>query len=158
MPPRLMGRPEEIKTDFTIQTLLHDRFRALYTYWNEMRKSESMPPVSAIDPLLMPRSALPFLSVIEVFGDPPRLRFRLQGTQLVEVIGRDYTWQFLDDVRGAEQQTTRIRWCMSEGRPYMVEAAVTWGAQNYRSYCSLNLPFGTEDDGVSRITSVFTFI
>ena len=117
-----------------------------------------MPPVSAIDPLLMPRSALSFMSVIEVFGDPPRLRFRLQGTQLVDVIGRDDTWQFLDEVSGTEQQTSRLWWCVSEKHPYLVEAAFTWGAQNPRSYCSLNLPFGSEETGVSKIVSVLTFI
>ena len=157
MPPRLMRRPEEIKTDVTAEDLPDDRMRAMLGYWDDTRRDAAMPPESAIDPLAMPKSALSFLSVIDVVGNPARLRIRLQGTQLVEVVGSDQTWQYLDEIKGMEQQVSRSWWCIANGKPYMVDSTVTWGSQNYRRYCSLNLPFGTAETGVSRIVSIFYF-
>lgn len=158
MLPRFVRSPEEIRTDFTETDLPHDRMRAVYAYWNEKRQDRNMPPISALDPLAMPKAALSYLSIIEVLGNPARLRVRLQGTQLVEVIGGDFTWQFLDEISGTEQQISRIFWCITHQRPYLVEAMVTWGTQSYRRYSSLNLPFGTPETGVRRVAGVFAFL
>lgn len=153
----VMDHPVEINVDFTSDDLPHRRMKAMYSYWCQMRLGSALPPASAIDPLSMPRVALPWVSVLEVVGCEPRFRIRLQGTQIVAAVDRDYSWRHLDEMWGTEEQIERLEWCVAHGRPYLVESPLSWCSETYRSYVSLNLPFGTDTQRVSRIVSVFVF-
>lgn len=150
-------RPASLYADFTMDDLPHSRMQALFKYWLDARRDAAMPPISAIDPLQLPRKPLPFLSMLEVVGAPPRFLIRLLGTQLVEVIGRDLTRRYLDEIEGMDQPVARSQWCLAHGRPYLAEAPLSWSQQHYKTYSSLNLPFGDTTQGVRRIVSVFAF-
>ena len=147
----------EFRDNFKLDDLPHRRLRAMYEYWCQKRIGPALPPVSAIDPLTMPRQALPWLVLVDVLGNPPRLRFRLQGTQVVDAAGADYSSRYFDEVPGMEQQIERIAWCVSSARPYLVETQLTWSSRKYRTYSCLTLPFGGESTGVTRVVGVFAF-
>lgn len=157
MLPDVKRRPTTLFADFSMDDLPHGRMQDLFGYWSERRNGAAMPPVSAIDPLAMPRRPLAYLSVLEVVGTPVRFRIRLQGTQLVEATGSDLTWHYLDELGGMEEPLARMHWCVAHRKPYLVEAPLSWSPQRCKTYSSLNLPFGDAESGVQRIVSVFVF-
>lgn len=73
--------------------------RQLYHYWSELRGDRAGPARCDVDPVHIPREILPDLLLTEVVrGDGGRrYRFRLVGSRVVELAGRDPTRQFLDE-------------------------------------------------------------
>jgi hypothetical protein len=64
---------------------------ALYEYWLDSCGDRRMPMRSDIDPITIPRRALPGISIVEVVHDDRRYVYRLVGTGEVEVRGNDPT-------------------------------------------------------------------
>ncbi len=71
--------------------------RQLHAYWLSKKGAARAPPRSAIRPEEMV-PLLPSLALVDVIGDPPRLRVRLFGTKLVSAYGEDITGQFTDEI------------------------------------------------------------
>jgi hypothetical protein len=67
---------------------------ALWSYWTAKRGDRAMPRRGEIDPVDVPR-LLPYLQLIER-DDAGRFRFRLTGTAIVDLYGRDLTGQHVD--------------------------------------------------------------
>jgi hypothetical protein len=80
-------------------------FTALYDYWNKKRGRRAMPARREIDPLELPARLLPFLFMVDLSDDPPRWRYRLMGTEMVDRIGVDLIGRFHDDVLGTKYCT-----------------------------------------------------
>jgi len=79
----------------------------LYDYWASLAAPGELPQWRSFDPLGIPPSLLSRLWVTEVHIDPPRLRYRLVGTQIVasygwDPTGRDFTevWPKLASMPG----------------------------------------------------------
>jgi len=71
---------------------------SLYRYWLELGAGAAGAPFwNTFDPIALPRH-LSRLWVIEVHGAPPRLRYRLVGTDIVASYGHDPTGRWLDEV------------------------------------------------------------
>jgi hypothetical protein len=64
-------------------------------YWKDMRGHRRMPARRDFDPTAVPM-LLPHLQLIDIVDG--RFRYRLVGTELVEMFGRDYTGQFPDEL------------------------------------------------------------
>jgi len=152
------GLPEGLETEFTRESLARDYAKALYDYWTEARGTAPLPPVSSLDPTLLPRACLPFLSVLEVERNPFRLRSRLAGTAMVEQIGSDPTGHYLDELSGMEAQLARMEWCVREGKPYLTDDRVSFAPNKHKRYQVLILPFGDSEQGVQRLVGVFCFL
>ena len=72
--------------------------RRLLRYWLGKRgRARQLPGRPDVDPAEL-KPVLPFLLLIDVEGPPLRFRFRLVGTELVRVYGREYTGLYLDDL------------------------------------------------------------
>ena len=69
----------------------HPTTVALYEYWLGSCGDRRMPMRSDIDPITIPRTALPGISIVEVVHDDRRYVYRLVGTGEVEVRGNDPT-------------------------------------------------------------------
>lgn len=71
----------------------------MYQYWARLRGSRAGPSREEIDPVDLPREALPDLMLTEVVNDAGsrRYRYRLVGSRIAELAGRDPTRQFLDE-------------------------------------------------------------
>lgn len=69
----------------------------LYDYWRTMAGSHAVPGRAAFDPCCVPR-LLPHISLIESAGDSRTARFRLAGSALRDLYGRDVTGAILDHV------------------------------------------------------------
>ena len=74
------------------------RLRDLAAYWFGRRENGLTPLRQAIDPLEFP-ALLPNVILLDRVSSPTgdRFRFRLVGTQVVEIAGRELTGRFLDE-------------------------------------------------------------
>lgn len=78
--------------------------RELFDYWICSAGARAMPARSDLDPLKVPK-LLPHLGLIDVGGaDVGKARYRLAGTRLHEIYGREITGKRLDDVFAGETQ------------------------------------------------------
>lgn len=132
--------------------------RAVYDYWDAARGTAAMPPPGAIDPLRLPREALPHLGLIEVEREPLRFLTRLQGTSVVEALGINHTGRYYDEIPGMDAQVARLAWCARERRPYLTEGTASFAPKDFQHYRLLALPFGDESHGVRRILFVSAFV
>ncbi len=73
------------------------RLRALFGYWREKRGDRAMPVRADLDPLEIP-TLLPIVWLVDVLDGGARFRYRLMGTEIVDVDGHDPTGRFLDEV------------------------------------------------------------
>ncbi len=73
------------------------RLRALLSYWRAKRGDRAMPARADLDPLEIP-TLLPIVGLVDVLDGGARFRYRLVGTEMVEVAGHDPTGRFLDEV------------------------------------------------------------
>lgn len=82
-----------------VSSLPHESLVRLFTYWRRQRGDRWAPPRAEIDPVDMPRDILPDLLLTEVVQGETgrRYRFRLVGSRVTELAGRDPSWQFLDE-------------------------------------------------------------
>jgi hypothetical protein len=71
---------------------------ALYDYWRSRKSGEKLPGRADIDPVDMPRAALPHVVLMEVADGGNRIRYRLVGTAIVDEWGADVTGKYLDEV------------------------------------------------------------
>jgi hypothetical protein len=82
--------------DLFHERIRHPELRRLYDYWQARRRGRRYPARLDIDPVDI-KYALGNVSLVEVAGDPPRFRWRLVGTLLVQRLGYDMTNQWVDD-------------------------------------------------------------
>ena len=88
--------------------LWHPRVRQLFDYWQSLRAARgALPGRAAFDPLAIP-SLLPHLTLIDVVGRPPRYRYRLIGTRMVDAFNGDFTGRWLDDVHARPDGTAPV--------------------------------------------------
>lgn len=132
--------------------------QALYRLWLDLRGGERLPPIGAIEPIHL-QPWLGLLAVCEVVRDqaavrPFRIRYRLYGTTLVQLIGSDLTGRFIEDgpcgahpvVADAYHNVARsglvrrIAGIMEAGRP-----------TRRHGFEGLMLPFADADGSVARL-------
>ncbi|MBV8650317.1 MAG: PAS domain-containing protein [Alphaproteobacteria bacterium] len=75
----------------------HPILRQVYEYWFSIRPGAGLPGRQHIDPSAI-TAALPHLYIVDVTRDPMRFRYRLVGTAYVELMGRDTTGAYYDEV------------------------------------------------------------
>lgn len=68
----------------------------VYEYWRSKVDGPMLPTRNAIDPFEI-RSLLPHIGLIDVMGDGDEFRYRLIGTHMVDIFGRDFTGCKLGD-------------------------------------------------------------
>ncbi len=128
-------------------------------YWRHEMPDGSLPPVASIDPLKIPRTALPWSDLIGVVYDPLRFQIRLWGTSVVRAVGHDLKGTWLDEA-GMKDGIRRLTAVVEHRIPYFARIPLTWHVEEYRHrshYCSLGLPFRDETGAVSRILCFLDF-
>lgn len=81
----------------TIDEIASDKVRALHDWWQAQRGDAGIPDRSAFDPTRFPR-LLPNMIISEAESDPFRIRYRLVGTKVADVLNIDLTGRYLDEV------------------------------------------------------------
>lgn len=113
------------ETDF-LAAPEHPEAIALHRYWLEKRGGRAFPDRSDISPSDFSR-LLPHMTIVEVLDGGRDFRFRLYGSALAAMTGRDRTGEYfskLDAAPGAKitAEETRFFW-MSYGRQVLEMAA-----------------------------------
>lgn len=68
-----------------------------FEYWSAKKRCDRLPARADIDPVEIP-SVLPYLTLVERDEKDRRMRYRLFGSALVDLLGRDPTGLYLDEV------------------------------------------------------------
>jgi len=129
----------------------------MFAYWRDARRGAKVPPLAAIDPLEMPRGALPHVSVVERDVADDSFRVRLTGDAVIEGGGMDLKGKDLNALEGFEGAIERYRRCVRSGDPYWVTAPATFSPKKFKRYSALGLPFGDPDRPITRLLMVMCF-
>lgn len=132
-----------------------------YAYWRKAHTPAGLPGRPQIDPLQL-RDLLPFVWLVDVQREPLRLRYRLIGTAVVDVLGRDMTGQWFDEAHpdpqsqvsylnraGSVIQERLPNW--RRGRPNL------WMHQTYTTVQNLIMPLAADGTHVDMLFNVSTF-
>ena len=121
--------------------------RQILRYWLSKRKTTRFPSRADIEPAAIAR-LLPDVMLIDVEYPPLRFRFRLVGTRLTRVYGKEYTSRYLDELDLDDHQRAitcdydEVAQC---GVPHCDEYAYIMHSDRYRHFERLLLPLS--DDG-----------
>lgn len=127
----------------------------LRDYWLSRRNGKIMPARRDIDPLDIPR-LLPHVALTDVCYDPLRFRFRLIGTGIVAMAGRDATGKWLDQAlygNKLDQMLWGFRTCVEEKSPVAIREAVLFVDREWVVVEVLFLPLGEADGVVNMVLS-----
>lgn len=75
----------------------HPMVRSLVEYWRGIGPADALPGRQHFDPIDV-WSLVRNLWIVDVYGAPPRFRYRVAGTKVVDYIGREPTGKFMDEV------------------------------------------------------------
>lgn len=148
----------DVCTGFSIQALEPEPFRRFYGYWLDAKQDLLLPPVSAIDPLKLPRDQLPLMMIVEDDPASGRPRIRLAGTGVRDIADRELTGCHVDVLPDGEAMARRVRQCCMSGEPYTVTVPARWCNADLKAYNALALPFGGGDGTVERIVVLLDFV
>ena len=96
--------------------------KQFYTYWERKRDDRALPLKADIDPAEI-KDILPFVIISDVHDAPLRVRYRLVGTEIVKLRGREFTGKWLHDVQWnpvfLERLLREYRVLIDEKRPLL---------------------------------------
>lgn len=130
------------------------RIHRLNAYWRD-KAHGGMPARAEFDPVDV-RELLPNLMMLDVLMDPPRLRYRLVGTRVVQYTGFDFTGRYLDELifQGRDFMEECYQLVLREKRPIFGHYAWLVRSRHF-GRCEFGL-FPLSDDGkrVDRCVSI----
>jgi hypothetical protein len=108
---------QEVASSFDVSIVHSQRIRTLNEYWLAKAKGK-VPSRSDIDPVDV-RELLPNLMMVDIVGSPPRFRYRLVGTRVVQYTGFDFTGRCIDEMvfQGRDFIEQCYRRMLAERRP-----------------------------------------
>jgi hypothetical protein len=121
----------------------------LHQYWLEKRGDRAMPRRADIDPLHPAlRRHLGFVVLTDVL-EPVRFRFRLIGSTLTSIVGRDSTGRYLDEVYSPadyEYMIVAYRWVVVHRAPLRISGNLRHENRSWIDMESIDMPLSS--DGV----------
>ena len=138
---------QEMASSSDVSVVHSQRIRKLNDYWQAKAKGK-VPSRSDIDPVDV-RELLPNLMMIDMLGDPPRFRYRLVGTRVVQYTGFDFTGRCIDEMvfQGRDFMEQCYRRMLAEKRPIFGHYAWLVRSRHF-GQCEFGL-FPLSDDGVT---------
>lgn len=135
-----------------------EQTRQAYAYWRAVHPPAGLPGRQHIDPQQL-RLLLPQVWLVDVQHDPFRLRYRLVGTEIVAMLGREVTGQWLDeahpDVESRTSYSERARAVVSShvpnwrhGRPNL------WKHDTYTTVQNLIMPLASDGRSVDMLFNI----
>jgi len=113
-----MFRPPDAQPTVSMSdpTIAHPMLATLLAYWHQKRGKRVMPARADIEPAEL-KALLPNIFMVDVEYAPFRLRYRLVGSALVDVLGQDIKGKYLDEMpllfrtfaAGAYEEVVRVR-------------------------------------------------
>ncbi len=134
-------------------------FGDLLRYWSGKRNGELLPGRRDIDPLELPRYLLPRIVLLDVvrLDGRFRFRFRLVGTGYVEVLGRDPTGTFYDEIAAPAQTQVPIdvmNRIVATREPVFFTGPLSLPRKDYSMVKRLGLPLSRDGRTVDMILAL----
>jgi hypothetical protein len=133
----------------------HSNIQALYAYWDRKRAGRSMPARADIQPVeiapLMPQAYIVDAS------DDGKLSYRLFGTSLVALFGREMTGRPMAEglpAQAAEEARARYRTVIRDRQPLYHQAQLHEPRNNYTEVERLILPLSPNDIRVDMMIGI----
>ena len=141
----------------------HPSLQAVYRYWLGIHPEKGLPGRQHLDPLDL-RRFLPQLWLVDVQHEPFRLKYRLVGTRIRELVGRELTGQWLDEAHPfvAEDPATldRFRRVATTGEPSRRRGKPTLfltDKADFTEFENVFLPLARDGETVDMILSYSVF-
>jgi hypothetical protein len=125
----------------------------IFAYWASRRRWSRLPSRRDIEPMALKRH-LPTVSLIDVAHHKGAFRFRLAGTGLYPVFGREITGLGLDQVypgQEAEYWRTQLETVTRDRRPAAGQHSLAWRGLGRLSLLWLRLPLSSDGETVDMI-------
>ena len=139
--------------------LSSDNLKGIRDYWMSLRGNRRMPTRPEFDPSAIVRY-LPYVTLVDVFEAPLRFRYRLIGTGITELAGRDATGKWLNKELYGEKLED-ILWaytkCVSEKQPIAVREQVQFVEKTWVTIDVALFPFGDENDNIDIVLGAVDF-
>jgi hypothetical protein len=144
-------RPFELDPGLSFESPL---LAQLHRYWLNRRGERAMPGRSDIDPLDPElRAHLGYIVLTDVV-EPARFRFRLVGSTLTDIVGRDSTGKYLDEVYSPtdyEHMIVAFRWVVSNRVPLRITGNLRHAKRAWIDMKSIDLPLSSDGYKVNMI-------
>ncbi|WP_416896276.1 MAG: PAS domain-containing protein [Minwuia sp.] len=127
----------------------------LRDYWLELAKDKAVPLWRDFDPTHV-RKLLPNTVVVDVSDAEPRFRYRVIGTRVTEIAGRDATGRNLDaDLYGdlLDEMIWTFRRCADTAEPLATIGRVHFAERDWLTLEHLFVPFSRKGGTLDTIVS-----
>jgi len=132
---------------------------AVYRYWLDKCGDRTFPSRADIDPTdLAPH--LGNLVLIDVERTPMRLRYRLIGTRITQVMNRDSTGKYYDEIYPEpllRQIYASFQWMIDHYRPLRTFGEAFYPDRNFYHYEILNLPLAANGRDIDMVLGGLVF-
>lgn len=142
------------------ETLRDKRHIELFEYWQLKRAGRAVPARRDIDPTDIP-SLLPNIFIFDVIHNPRDYVLRLLGTNLVSVLGRDFTGARFDEMYQGNLARTlhhQYDWAVDHWQPVYSRMDASWMKKDYIYYDRLLLPLSSTGETVDKLLGCALFI
>lgn len=136
-------------------------FSDLIGRWTAAREASgaALPPREFADPFEL-REHLGYLQLVDVVHDPVRFRYRLIGTRITALAGRDSTGRWFQDLYSPQfldEAFKTYRWVVAEKQPLRVSATWQHVDKGHIRYEALDLPLSADGRTVDLILTRMAF-
>jgi hypothetical protein len=134
------------------------RLARLAALWLERAGAGGIPERSALGPeVLHPLGLLPNVMLVDVIDGGARFRYRLVGTEITAIAGRDATGKFFEEIYeppALKHRTETLHWVMRERRPLRTADRLDAPGKEFIGYEALSAPLGNADGDIALIMVV----
>jgi hypothetical protein len=127
----------------------------LLRIWNDARGRREMPSRRDLDPVRLPKHLLPHILLIDIERSPElRFRWRLIGTHVTSVVGRDSTgryWDELYDNTTMAAISTGPSWVLRHRRPVRSIGVAPVKDKDFIRSENLDLPLSSNGTDIDMI-------
>jgi hypothetical protein len=137
------------------KSLLVPHLKSIRDYWLDRRGRRRMPARSDLDPCDVP-TLIPYFLLTDVTYDPLSFRYRLIGTQITQISGRDATGRTIDeDLYGEKAERVKRAYLqvVASREPVAVREIAQFVRKDWLRIEALLLPLGETDEQVTMILS-----
>lgn len=140
---------QDVVTDLLDIEQLHEaNLKSVYTLWEQKRKNMGHLPAwhdFKLDEIV---ETMPQISVVEYVMPEGRFRVRFSGSEYDDLVGRDVTGTYFDELPDASSLEARARRVTEQATPIMMEGLpLKWAGMEQRHYRAFSLPLKSDPNG-----------
>lgn len=127
--------------------------QALHDLWNRKRDSRPMPSRDDFDPLEL-KDDLGWIVLVDVEHEPVRFRYRLIGTNITHLVGRDATGAYLDELYPPSAErvaTSSFREILQSKTPNRILGTMHHAEKGFLEFEAVDLPLSADGETVNMI-------